>query len=248
MLAAGQQPVVLCAPQFRLAFRRFFETTFADLTVLSYAEVPSRVEIQNAGIIPCPINSWNRSSFTAASAEEAVAQIRETLGPEAVVLNVRPLPPNGLARFWQKPMIEVLACKPEAPAPAVAADPLAETLAQFRQQLAEIKEQVGSRPAPEMAAAPLAAEEEMDAELNSNGWRVGAVLRRSGLQPLHAQHILDKLQEQHGEIPPPSLGEEIRYTQDVLAASWRRPRWRRNRFMCWSARPAAARPLTCANG
>ena len=63
----------------------------------------------------------------------------------------------------------------------------------------------------------------MDAELNSNGWRVGAVLRRSGLQPLHAQHILDKLQEQHGEIPPPSLGEEIRYTQDVLAASWRPP-------------------------
>jgi flagellar biosynthesis component FlhA len=44
----------MCAPQIRLAFRRFFESTFADLTVLSYAEVPSRIEIQNAGIIPCP--------------------------------------------------------------------------------------------------------------------------------------------------------------------------------------------------
>lgn len=54
LLTAGQPPVVMCAPQIRLAFRRFFETTFADLTVLSYAEVPSRVEIQNAGIIPCP--------------------------------------------------------------------------------------------------------------------------------------------------------------------------------------------------
>src|SRR5882724_6111099 len=52
--SAGQQPIIMCAPQIRLAFRRFFETTFADLTVLSYAEVPSRVEIQNAGIIPCP--------------------------------------------------------------------------------------------------------------------------------------------------------------------------------------------------
>jgi flagellar biosynthesis protein FlhA len=52
MLAAGQQPVVLCAPQLRLAFRRFFETTFADLAVLSYAEIPARVQVQNAAVIP----------------------------------------------------------------------------------------------------------------------------------------------------------------------------------------------------
>ena len=52
LLSAGQQPIIMCAPQIRLAFRRFFENTFADLTVLSYAEVPSRIEIQNAGTIP----------------------------------------------------------------------------------------------------------------------------------------------------------------------------------------------------
>jgi flagellar biosynthesis protein FlhA len=52
-LGAGQPPVVLCAPQIRLAFRRFFESTFADLAVLSYAEVPARVEVQNAATVPC---------------------------------------------------------------------------------------------------------------------------------------------------------------------------------------------------
>jgi flagellar biosynthesis protein FlhA len=52
MLAVGSQPLVLCAPQLRLAFRRFFESTFADLQVLSYAEIPPRVEIQPAAIIP----------------------------------------------------------------------------------------------------------------------------------------------------------------------------------------------------
>jgi flagellar biosynthesis protein FlhA len=52
MLAAGQQPVVLCAPQLRLAFRRFFENTFTDLAVLSYAEIPPRVQVQNAAVIP----------------------------------------------------------------------------------------------------------------------------------------------------------------------------------------------------
>ncbi len=52
MLTAGHPPVVLCAPQLRLAFRRFFENTFSDLAVLSYAEVPARVQVQNAAVIP----------------------------------------------------------------------------------------------------------------------------------------------------------------------------------------------------
>ncbi len=54
MMAAGQQPVILCAPSLRLAFRRFFENTFNDLAVLSYAEIPPRVQIHNAAVIPCP--------------------------------------------------------------------------------------------------------------------------------------------------------------------------------------------------
>jgi len=51
MLSAGQAPLVLCAPHIRLAFRRFFEPTFADLNVLSYSEIPARVEVQSAGMI-----------------------------------------------------------------------------------------------------------------------------------------------------------------------------------------------------
>ena len=54
LLTAGMPPVIMCAPQIRLGFRRFFETAFAELTVLSYSEIPPRVEIQNAGIIACP--------------------------------------------------------------------------------------------------------------------------------------------------------------------------------------------------
>jgi flagellar biosynthesis protein FlhA len=54
MLAEGLPPVVLTAPHLRLPFRRFFETTFSDLAVLSFAEIPSRIEIQNAAIIGSP--------------------------------------------------------------------------------------------------------------------------------------------------------------------------------------------------
>ncbi|MBL9126125.1 MAG: flagellar biosynthesis protein FlhA [Verrucomicrobiales bacterium] len=54
LLSKGQPPVLLCGPQIRLAFRRFFESTFAELAVLSYAEVPARIEVQSAATIPCP--------------------------------------------------------------------------------------------------------------------------------------------------------------------------------------------------
>lgn len=54
MVASGQQPLVLCAPQIRLGFKRFFESAFAELSVLSYAEVPSRVEVQSAGTVDLP--------------------------------------------------------------------------------------------------------------------------------------------------------------------------------------------------
>jgi flagellar biosynthesis protein FlhA len=54
MLAAGHPPLVLCAPNLRLAFRRFFEATFSDLSVISYAEVPSKVEVKSAGLLALP--------------------------------------------------------------------------------------------------------------------------------------------------------------------------------------------------
>ncbi|HXG48067.1 MAG TPA: flagellar biosynthesis protein FlhA [Methylomirabilota bacterium] len=56
MLADGLPPVVMCSPHLRLPFRRFFETTFADLAVLSFAEIPPRVEVQNVDVLP-PLES-----------------------------------------------------------------------------------------------------------------------------------------------------------------------------------------------
>ena len=52
--------------------------------------------------------------FIAATAADAIAQIRAALGPDAVVLNVRRPPVEGLARLWQKPSIEVLAHVPDS--------------------------------------------------------------------------------------------------------------------------------------
>jgi flagellar biosynthesis protein FlhF len=182
-------------------------------------------------------------SFIAASAEEAVAQIREKLGPDAVVLNVRPLPANGLARLWQKPMIEVLAHRPEAP-PPVAAVP--DALAEFRQQLEEIKQQVGNRPPQSESTRPAdTAHDEAGEELNCGRWRVGALLRRTGLLPLHAQSVLDRLRAQHGEIPPQSLGEEINLARMQLAELWRKLRPLAPRSVHVLVGPAGSGKTTC---
>jgi flagellar biosynthesis protein FlhF len=146
--------------------------------------------------------------FLASSAEEAVTQIRARLGPDAVVLQVRSIKASGLARLWQKPMIEVLACCPEPPpspppAPAPAPAPSAavtEALAGFRQELDEIKQQV---------------------DLSNSGWRVGPLLQRTGLLPLYAKQIIDTLKSQHGEDPPAALPGEIALARAQLARCWR---------------------------
>ena len=54
MLAGGTPPLVLCAPQIRLALRRFFSATFSEVAVLSYHEIPPRVMVQNVGMVTYP--------------------------------------------------------------------------------------------------------------------------------------------------------------------------------------------------
>src|SRR5262245_26765702 len=85
--------------------------------------------------------------FIAESAEDAVAQIRQKLGSDAVVVNVRQLAAGGLAKLWKSPRIEVLAYKPDAQS-ASAPDPLLE----LRKELQALRSQLD--PAPESNRPP----------------------------------------------------------------------------------------------
>src|SRR5882672_10396548 len=83
--------------------------------------------------------------FIADSAADAVAQIRAKLGPDAVVVNVRQLPADGLAKLWKSPRIEVLAYKPDletrnAELGTRSPDPLSE----LKQELQAIRQQLAS--------------------------------------------------------------------------------------------------------
>lgn len=160
--------------------------------------------------------------FIAESAQDAVAQIRAKLGADAVVVNVRQLPADGLAKLWKSPRIEVLAYKPDGNAAAAASDPLGE----LKQELQAIRQQLASANVNAVADAPrsLSQSGRPGGPARSAGvptWRVGEVLETSGLMPLHAQRVMEQLHSSHGEIPPASLAEELVMARKALSGLWR---------------------------
>ena len=55
----------------------------------------------------------NAVKIIAASPQEALEQVQAQVGPDAVILNVRKLPIDGMKKLWAKPQVEVLAAAPE---------------------------------------------------------------------------------------------------------------------------------------
>lgn len=156
--------------------------------------------------------------FLAASAADAVAQIRAELGPEAVVVHVRQLNGPGWTRLWQRPRIEVLAYRPElAGVPSALAGSAADVSSEPAVP--------GDSPSPSALSGARLAPDTRHPGLRGrgSGWRVGALLESSGLLPLHAQRIVEQLRAQHGERPPDSLAEELTLARRALAGFWRQP-------------------------
>lgn len=130
--------------------------------------------------------------FIAESAAEALAQIRATLGPDAVVVNVRPLPRDGLHRLWQKARIEVLATVPTPADTSPAGQPrIAEHIRAYE-----------------------------DSAGQSRTWGIGPVLEEMGMLPIYAQQVTERLQFWYGEKPLESLHDELVLARTVLAGLW----------------------------
>lgn len=171
-------------------------------------------------------------TFIAESAADAVAQIRAQLGPQAVVVNVRPLPAEGISRLWQKRKIEVLAYLPEESTPSSPAP--TDALAELRQELVAIRQKVeGKAPLEAPVTGVTSAEqvlrelrrEEAPAaapEMTSGVWRIGSFLETSGLLPMHAHRVLESLRSRHGDAVPVSLGRELDLAGEYLRDCWNR--------------------------
>jgi len=83
--------------------------------------------------------------FTVKSAEEAVALIREKLGPAARVLSVRAVEPGGLKKFFRAPRLEVIAQVDPAREPEVAATSSAPALPDAAETRAAVGKKFAAR-------------------------------------------------------------------------------------------------------
>src|SRR6185369_3659132 len=133
-------------------------------------------------------------TFIANTATEAVAQIREQLGNDAVVLNVRKLSGEGFSRLWQKPRIEVLAHLPVVTPAAPLIEPATEALTQIREELADLKRCVW-----EKQENVKIENERQESETENGSWRVESLLKDMGLLPLNAQRVVEQLRVDHGD-------------------------------------------------
>ncbi len=165
--------------------------------------------------------------FVADSAAQAVARIKATLGPEAVVLSVRKLPKSGLGRLLGRDQIEVVAHVPEGEPEPVA--PTRSELAELHSQVAQLRQLLPSLLNPPAVAPEPAFFPRGSPAPNTNtqtptprwaaaygGWKVATILEQQGLLPETIREVIKQLQQRHGSEPPTSLSREIDWAGAIL--------------------------------
>lgn len=176
-------------------------------------------------------------SFVAHSAADAVAQIRSRLGPNAVVVEVRPLPNRGLRRLWRRSGFEVLACRaPEgsmrldvtSDMPALPADGALASSDPALNNGATVRAMGSDAPAPGAAGSAgneFTAAQPLDALAGDDSarWPIVQVLERTGLHPIHAQQVLDHLERQGHRPGGVGLREQLGLVRSALVELWRKP-------------------------
>jgi flagellar biosynthesis protein FlhF len=145
--------------------------------------------------------------FITDNAASALEQIHRQLGPEAVVLSVRRLPAQGMARLWPKNgRIEVLAGVPDrSPTSAAPQHPV--------------------RPGPgfgALPAVPFHAGAPGASPSSAGLWKTVSWLEAMGLLPANARRLQNQLNASHA-VAPDSLDEEWPAVIAALFGFWTPP-------------------------
>jgi flagellar biosynthesis protein FlhF len=134
--------------------------------------------------------------IVADNAAAALVEVHERLGPDAVVVSVRPLLPKGISRIWTKKIkIEVTAGVPDKT----------------------------SAPRQESFAAPqIQFENTAGFFSDADRWRSVAWLEAMGLLPVHAERLQTHLRAAH-DAPPDSPDGEWKIVSGALSRFWLKP-------------------------
>ncbi len=145
-------------------------------------------------------------AFVAKDANAALTQIHEELGPEAVVVSVRKMPPDGIARLWQRHgKIEVTACVPEK-------------AVEKKEEAPPRNENSDVRYQPKILP-------EMPTQKSADGrWRTISWLESKGLLPMFVDQLEQKVHVLHGENPLATPEKEWAAVTDLVVCHWREAR------------------------
>lgn len=138
----------------------------------------------------------------------ALIQVHEQLGPDAVIVSVRKIRPEGIPWPWQSKRIEVTACVPAKPAAVSEPRPPLENHRPLRNENSRI-----------LPAHNLAVEKPV---FTSSGrrWRSIGWLESNGLLPAFTKQLEDKVQVLYGEQPLPSMQTEWTAITDLIICHW----------------------------
>jgi flagellar biosynthesis protein FlhF len=145
-------------------------------------------------------------AFQAKDANTALTRIHAELGPEAVVVSVRRLPPDGIARLWQRHgKIEVTACVPQK---LPAKEPA------YPEQNEPAENRVVRQNAFEAPAL----------KSSTGRWRTISWLESKGLLPTFVEQLEQKVYLLHGEQPLATPEKEWAAVTDLIVCHWRQAR------------------------
>jgi flagellar biosynthesis protein FlhF len=167
--------------------------------------------------------------IVADSPQEALERIHAKLGPNAVVLNVRQLPVEGVKKLWSNTRVEVTASTPEPePDSKATIDRLNAKIAQLEEQVLQrseqppepkkpLKQQLPSKVAEMVQTAQQAVWEGTD----SDGMLPAVkILERLGLLPSHARWLSGQARNFLGFTKPRNLQEEFGLVRETLSDYW----------------------------
>jgi flagellar biosynthesis protein FlhF len=142
-------------------------------------------------------------AFLAKDADSALTRVHEELGPEAVVVSVRRLPPDGISRLWQRHgKLEVTACLPDKPA-AESPIPQDRTGASDHRFPGQNKEETTT------------------GKPSTGRWRTVQWLESKGLLPTFVEQLEQKVYLLHGELPLATPEKEWAAVTDLIVCHWR---------------------------
>jgi flagellar biosynthesis GTPase FlhF len=146
--------------------------------------------------------------FVAENAANALAQIHEKLGPDAVVLSIRRLPAQGVAWLWNRQgHVEVLAAVLTEPETVEAAKSLPEVLETSRVKWDD--------------SVDLNPPADLDITTRSRPWRSITWLESLGLLPSFANVLEERVRKRQGDKPPTSPTAEWTAVRSALTEFWR---------------------------